>query len=252
MIDTKIFEEIGFTKGEIKVYFALLDLGEASIGPISKKSEVTAAKTYPILEKLKKKGLTTSVIKSGTTYFQAFNPKRILNYIEEKRRKLKQEEDEIKKLLPQLTAKQAQETKQSATVYESYNGLKTLYNEFIEELKKNKEDFIAFTLGQEYEDPNLMLFFEHYDLVRKELNIKTKLIGVESQRKFFTKELLKSSGLEIRYSQYASVPQGAIIVGDRIATMVWKPEPVAFVIQSKQIAEAYRKFFWDMWKQAKK
>lgn len=252
MINTKILEEIGFTKGEIKVYFALLDLGEASIGPISKKSGVTAAKTYPILDKLARKGLTTSVIKSRTAYFQSFNPKRILNYIEEKRRKLKQEEEEIKKLLPQLAAKQTKEAKQSAIVYESYNGLRTLYDEFIEELKKNKEDFIAFTLGQEYEDPNLMLFFEHYDAVRKNLRIKTKLIGVEWQRKFFTKDLLKTSGVEIKYLPYASVPQGVIIVGDRVATMTWKPEPVAFVIQSKLIAKAYRDFFRDLWKQAKK
>src|SRR3989338_8927652 len=162
-MDTKVLEEIGFTKGEIKVYFALLELGEGSIGPISKKSGVTPAKTYPILEKLGKKGLVTSVIKSGVAHFQAFNPKRILNYIEEKRKKLHDEENEIKKLIPQLTAKQVKEAKQSATVYESYNGLKTLYDEFINELKNNKEDFVAFTLGQEYEDPSLMLFFEHYE-----------------------------------------------------------------------------------------
>jgi len=252
MIETNLLEEIGFTKGEIKVYFALLGLGEATIGAIAKKSGVTPAKTYPILEKLAKKGLTTSVIKSNTQHFQAFNPKRILNYIEEKRKKLKHEENEIKRLLPQLTARQVKEAKQSATVYESYRGLKTLYDEFIEELKNSKEEFIAFTLGHEYEDPSLMLFFEHYDLARKNLGIKTRLIGIEEQRRFFKKRLLESSAIEIRYLPYASVPQGVIIVGGRIATMMWKPEPVAFVIQSKLIAEAYRKFFWDLWKQAKK
>ena len=96
-----------------------------------------------------------------------------------------------------------------------------------------------------------MLFFQHFDIVRKEIGIRTKLIGVKWQKKIFTKELLKTSGIEVRYLPYASVPQGVIIVGDRVATMLWKPDPVAFVIQSKQTAEAYKGFFWDLWKQAK-
>ncbi|NCN99379.1 hypothetical protein GW923_04350 [Candidatus Pacearchaeota archaeon] len=52
------------------------------------------------------------------------------------------------------------------------------------------------------------------------IDLKTKLIGVEWQRKFFTKELLKTSKIKIRYLPYASVPQGVIIVGDRVATMM--------------------------------
>ena len=96
-----------------------------------------------------------------------------------------------------------------------------------------------------------MTFFEHYDLKRKEKGIKTKLIGIESQRKFFKEDYLKKANLEVKYLPYASVPQGVIIIGDRIATMLWSKNPVAFVIQSKQTAEAYRKFFWDMWKIAK-
>jgi len=91
MINTEVLEKIGLTKGEIKVYFALLELGDSTIGPISKKSNVTSSKTYPILERLSKKGLITSVIKSGTTHFQAFNPNRILNYVNEKKKELEKE-----------------------------------------------------------------------------------------------------------------------------------------------------------------
>jgi HTH-type transcriptional regulator, sugar sensing transcriptional regulator len=250
-MDLKIFEEIGFTRGEVKVYFALLSLGESTIGPLSKNSGITPAKTYPILDKLKKKGLITSVIKGDIKNFQAFNTNRILNYMAEKKKKLQNEEKEIREILPKLAAKQKKEAKYSATVYESMNGLKTLYDEMIEHLRNTREDFIAFTLGKEYEDPNLMRFFDHYDLIRKKEGIKTKLIGVDFQKKFFNKKLLERSGIEIKYLPYASVPQGVIIVGDRVATMVWGENPVAFVIHEKNVAEAYKKFFQDMWKIAK-
>ena len=251
-MNTQILEEIGLGKGEIKVYFALLELGESTIGPISKKARVTPAKTYPILQKLTEKGLITRIIKSNTQHYQAFNPKRILDYIKEKKKKLEHEEREIEKMIPQLMQKQKFEAKQSASLYNSYRGLKTLYNEFIETLQETKEDFIAFTLGDEYEDSNLMFFFEHYDLVRKELGIKTKLIGIEKQRKFFDEKYMKNLNLETKYLPYSAVPQGVIIVGDKVATMLWHPEPTAFVIQSEIIANSYKQFFSDLWKLAKK
>lgn len=251
-MNTSILEDIGFSKGEVKVYFALLELGEATIGSIAKKSGVTAAKTYPILDKLAKKGLTTSVIKSDTQHFQAFNPKRILDYMEDKKKKIETEETEIKKLLPSLLAKQTKEAVHSARVYESYNGLKALYEEIIDYLTKSEEDFIAFTLGDEYNDETLVQFFDHYDFKRKRLGIKTKLIGIEYQKKFFDKINLKGKNLEIKYLPYASVPQGVIIFDDKVATMVWGKNPVAFVVQSKQVAESYKKFFWELWKIAKK
>ena len=251
-MNTDVLESAGFSKGEIKVYFALLELGEATIGAIAKGSGVTPAKTYPILDKLKNKGLITSVIKSDAQHFQAFNPKRILGYMKEKKKKIEAEEAEIKKLLPSLIKKQTREAVHSAQIYESYNGLKTLYEEIIEYLQKTKEDFIAFTLGDEYNDKNLMLFFDHYDFKRKRLGIRTKIIGIESQRKFFNNLNLKERNLEIRYLPYASVPQGVIIFADKVATMVWSKNPVAFVTQSKQVADSYKKFFWELWKMAKK
>jgi hypothetical protein len=33
--------------------------------------------------------------------------------------------------------------------------------------------------------------------------------------------------------------------------MVWTEEPFLFLIQSKEVADSYKKFFEEMWKQAK-
>jgi sugar-specific transcriptional regulator TrmB len=251
-METKILEEIGFSQGEIKIYFALLGLGESTIGPISKKSGITASKTYPILEKLISKGLITHVIKSGTKYFQVLNPNRIVDFMNEKENRIKQEKEQVKKLLPLIAAQQKKEAKQYATVYETLKGVKTLYDEMIEYHKKTKEDFIAFTMGEEYKDENLNRFFRQYDTKRGEAGIKIKLIGLESQRKFLEKEYAhKPSYMQIRYLEHA-VPSGTIIFGDNVAILLWYPVPTAFVIHSKQTAESHRKFFWDLWKIAKK
>ena len=43
-----------------------------------------------------------------------------------------------------------------------------------------------------------------------------------------------------------------LIAYDKVATLVWQEIPTAFVIESKQVAYSYKKFFEDMWKLAKK
>lgn len=246
-MDVKILEEIGFTQGEIKVYLSLIQLGESTIGPISKTAKVTPAKVYPILEKLKEKGLITYVIKSGTKYFQALNPNRIIDYLDDKEKKLHAQKSEIKDLIPTLISQQTLEAKQYATIYESFNGIKTLYDEILDHLSKNKEEFIGFTLGEEYKNKQANIFFKNYDAKRRELKIKTKLIGLEHQKKFLKKEYGKDPNIKIKYLKHA-VPTGLIIWNDKVATLLWHDVPSAFVIHSKPNAEAYRKFFNDMWK----
>ena len=249
-MDYKILEDVGFTKGEIKVYFALIQLGESTIGPLSKRAGVTPAKVYPILEKLKEKGLITYVIKSNTKYFQSLNPNRILDYLKNKEKKFIQQKNEIQDLIPDIRSKQLIEAKQYAVVYESYNGVKTLYDEILKYLFEKKEDFLGFTLGEEYAGDQVNLFFKNISAKRKKLRIKTKLIGLEHQRKLLEKEYGGDSNMKIRYLEHA-VPTGPIIWGDNVATLLWHEVPSAFVIHSKPNAEAYRKFFNDMWKIAR-
>src|SRR3989344_5935177 len=130
MINTKILEEIGFSKGEVKVYFALLEIGETTIGPLSKKSDVTPAKVYQITEKLEKKGLSSHVINSGTKFFKAVNPRQIVAFLDEKIRKIEEEKKEIKKIIPSIEAKQKlSKDSQSAEIYKTFKGMRSLYNE---------------------------------------------------------------------------------------------------------------------------
>ena len=101
-VNTQILEKVGLTKGEIKVYLALIELGESSSGAIIIKAKVSRSKVYEVLEKLKEKGLVSEVIKENIKYFQAGNPKVILEYIKKKKEELKEQEEDFKKILPNL------------------------------------------------------------------------------------------------------------------------------------------------------
>lgn len=243
----EIFRDLGFSEGEIKVYFALLKIQEATIGVISQKANVTPAKTYLILDKLIVKGLVSYCLKNNVKHFQVLNPEKLLNLIDEKSEELKEKREEVSKLIPDLKLNQ-DNSKQFARVYEGYEGTKTLYDEAINYCQINKEDFLAFSMSdKDFESESLKYFFSKYDKLRCELQINTRIIAKESQKRY-----LNSRGaIEFRFIDF-NLPTGLIIFGDNVAYLSWGKNPVAFVITSPEIAKSNKQFFEDMWKVAKK
>src|SRR3989338_6658768 len=104
-MDISSLREAGLTEGEIKVYLALLEIGLSTSGPIIEKSGIARSIIYQILEKLMHKGLVSQITKEKTHYYQASDPQKIIEYIEEKKQLLDLHKGEIQKLLPQLMAK---------------------------------------------------------------------------------------------------------------------------------------------------
>jgi len=106
MMEIKALEEIGLTKGEIKVYLALLKTGQSSSGAIAKEAQVSRSKLYSILDKLSKKGLIGHILKGKVMYFEAMEPRRIINYIDDKNKQLEEKKKIIESMLPELEKKQ--------------------------------------------------------------------------------------------------------------------------------------------------
>ncbi len=247
-MDTKILENVGFTKGEIRVYLALLELGETTTGPIIEKSGITGSKVYEILDKLIDKGLTSYIIKEKTKYFQAASPKRLLDYINKKESELTQQKHNIEKIIPSLESIQKEKQKiQSSQIFEGYRGIRTVLNLILETLKP-KEEYYAFALGDQVNDKNVLTFILNHHQRRIKKGIKVKLIA-DSRKKEFTK-FAKLKGLQLRYYDNP-VPLGVFIFKDYVATLTFKDKPTAFLIKSQQIADSYKDFFINLWKNSK-
>jgi len=138
-----LFEKLGLTKGEIKVYLALNKLEEASIGPIGKESKVSKSKIYDILERLIQKGLAGYITKEGTKYYLANDPHMILDYVQKKEQELQQTKSEVEKIIPQLNLQRATaDKKRVAEIYEGFHGVKAIREELISTLNAG-EDFLV-------------------------------------------------------------------------------------------------------------
>ncbi len=248
-MNKEILEQIGLSRNEIKVYFALLEMDQASATPIIKKADIPSSKVYPILDKLIKKGLVTYVIKNNVKYFQASDPKNLIDFLNDKEKLIEQQKQEIERLIPEIERRRKlAKEKQEATIYEGLDGVKAAFNNILNLLRKGEEYFV-FTLGEELKRKDTARFLQNYHKKRKQKGIKIRLISPLKLKDFILKKH-QHPGMVFRFTKQ-SLPTGIFLFKDRVMTVIWSDTPTAFIIHSKQNYEYYKKFFEEIWKIAK-
>lgn len=249
-MDMKILQDIGLTESEIKVYLALLKLGQTTAGKIVDEAKVTRSKIYDILERLKTKGLVSYIVKESTKYFSATNPNNILRYLEEKEKKIQEEKNSIKKILPELLNQQKLSQKDKvAEVFIGVNGMKNAFNVLVEEFEE-KEPYYVFGAGKGENVEQIQIFFSQLHLKRKEKKVKSFIIFNESSRSLF-EEQEKSKLAEVRYIKQ-STPTAINVYKDYTIMAILTKEPITLLIKNKETADSFREYFKLMWKIAKK
>ncbi len=246
-MDLNLLKGLGLTEGEIKVYFALLELGSSKTGEISLKSTIHTSKVYPILDRLIEKGLASYIIENNVRYYQASNPDQILKLIEVKKRDLNEQEEKIKTIIPEILKKQKfAKYKQSAAVYEGIRGIKTAFESMLDDWK-NGEDYIVMSPGDEFKSPEINKFFKKHHQLRIEKNIEVKVLALESQKEFYKKEYKNIQNIEFRFSEF-SLPAGVNIVHNKVSMLIGEPIPIVYVIESEILATRFKTFFNKLWK----
>lgn len=247
----ELLAEIGMTKSEIAVYFALLEIGESTTGPIIKKAGIASGKAYLVLDKLIAKGLVSYNIQAGTKYYQAKDPERLMNYLKEKEDEIKQKEKELEKVLPSLKARYEEKKYQSLSeVYEGEKGFKTFYDWMLTEMKKG--DTICILGVSKEVNEKFGAYLLDYNKRRIALGIKMRIIYNQDSREFGKiREKMKLT--EVRYmKKELETPAWIDIFGDYVVTINVHGEPLCFLIRNKETADSYRKYFEMIWKQASK
>ncbi len=83
---TKALKEYGLSDNEIKVYLALIKLGESAVQKIAKNSGLPRTTCYHLLESLEQKGLVGFVMKDSRKYFSPAQPSKLVENLEEKKK----------------------------------------------------------------------------------------------------------------------------------------------------------------------
>jgi sugar-specific transcriptional regulator TrmB len=237
-MEEKFLENAGLTRGEVKIYITLIELGQAFAGKIAEKSGMHRRSVYDSINRLMEKGLASYVVINDKKYFEAANPERLL-YI------LKEKEDEVSSVLSELKEKyKRSKVKESITVFRGKEGLKTLFDG---QIKTGKD--ISILGASPAANEMLKYYFVEYDKKRIKNGIKVKIIFSNKLKGKHKKAPLS----EIKYlSDEYSGPAAINIYGNNVAIIHWSEKPDGILIESEGIADSYRKYFDLIWRIAKK
>ncbi|MBU1203748.1 MAG: hypothetical protein KKG60_01635 [Nanoarchaeota archaeon] len=236
-MDTSILEGLGLSKGEIKIYLTLLELGNTKVGQIIEKSGMASSAVHNSINTLIEKGLVSYIKKGKIKYYQSVKPKQLIDFIEEKKKKLLQ-------ILPQLELKQKlTKEKQQAEIFEGTKGIISMLNLLIETSRKNDE-YLFFAIDVKEYNEEIQKFFRKYDLRRKEKGLITKGLASAELKSLFNDRKL----IQIRYPT-SPIPSNISICNNKVAFFSWGEKPIGYLIESKQISKIYTKFFNEVWNQ---
>lgn len=240
-------EEIGLSEGERKVYLALLRLGASTSGPIAREARISASKVYPVLDKLMKKGLVGVARKGRAKHFRACGPEQIIGYLEEKRRRIAQQEELIRRIAPLLMPQEASRT--GAFLFEGVDSIKSIYHEIYETLGKGDE-YIAFGIRGSDALRRANGFFQEWQVARGRKGIRGKIVYEHDARD------LAASRLSAPHTQVRVLPKtfktpaGINIYGKKTAIILWTDAPVVILIESEEVAASFKEYFRIVWQMA--
>ena len=251
-MDISILKKAGLSQNEIKVYLKLLELRESTSGPLIKSIGINSSKVYESLEKLEKKGIISHIKKANKKYFQATNPERLLDYIDDKKRQLDEEKEDLKEILPdlKLRMKKRDEEYQEATIFQDIKGYRTLLENMVKELSP-KGSYLAFASGMLKEVLGDYWFIFQDKKKKAKINARCLWDIKVKKQEDYLKEYY-GSGRFISKGSYLS-PVDVWIFNDKVIQVSYTSKPLfAVLIRSRSLAQSYRELFENLWKLSKK
>lgn len=236
-----LLEGIGLSRGEIKVYLTLLKIGETTTGKIIENAQLSGSKVYVILEKLIQKGLVTYIIKEKTKYFTSTSPKRIIDYVKEKKRYIEEKETEIERILPGLMKiREIEGPPSMAMIYKGYEGIKTAIYETADLLHEDDE-WLAFGVGAQL-SKRFTDMWNHFNSELEARGIHIKFIVSNTHA---TRGMRLPTNVEIRMIENDALAPVSI-ANDVVIIYNWK-EPSVIKIMNSETADSFRAFFNNIW-----
>jgi predicted transcriptional regulator len=247
-MNTELFEGLGLSPNEGKIYETLLERGESSISEVAIAAKIHRRNAYDAIERLIHKGLCFQIFLKTENRYNAVDPGKLTEILAEKQEKLAL-------ALPLLKKKfEHKSTTEEAYIYRGLEGQKNIWRDML----RVGGDVMNIGAKAQWFDPALddarkafykeanrkkMKFFLLFDYeVKKQIPHFPKSYPAPLQYRFLPKEYSTNSIANI-FGNYIVTYTGA-----GIKTM--NPDTTFFIIHSKDLAESYRTWFKYMWEQS--
>ncbi|MDD5463848.1 MAG: helix-turn-helix domain-containing protein [Candidatus Moranbacteria bacterium] len=237
----KDLERIGLNQKEVSVYLAALELGEANIQQIAKKSGVKRTTAYDIIESLKKKGLINQSVRGKKILFSASDPRKLEDEVDEQKHILK-------RIMPQLLSMaNALDSKPKVSFFEGYDGIKDVYKDT---LHYGDSELLAWVSDDAVAAFDVDFLDKVYLPKRVEKKIWVRAIAPDVEEMRGYKEVDEKSLRKTRLADAQIFPMRVEINlygKNKIAVMSFE-EKFGMIIESQKIFETLQSIFEMNWK----
>jgi predicted transcriptional regulator len=243
-MDYKALEDLGLSEGEVKIYLALLELGQSPAKKIIEKSGLNHSTVHRALNSLIDKGLINFIYEGNNRIYDATNPENFIDFIEDKKKRFLD-------ILPELKKRQEfQNIESKATIFKGKAGITKVYNVMV---NSKADEYNSFGGGVACR--NLMGDAWWYNIHQKRLanNLKARQVWDLSVKDFLDKDFMQTEMTKIRFidASFAQF-QETVIAGKYVAITIFTESPYSILIEDGVVAQGYKKYFEIMWDNAKK
>lgn len=244
-------QKFGLSDKEAGTYLAALELDTATVTEISKKSNINRSTTYVLLDSLKKKGLISTVgeKEDEVMLFTAVSPERLLQLAEESAKRYTELVGIAQNILPELRSMHKGDKKKPRVRYfEGVEGLVSAY----EDTLTSTETIRAYASIENMHKaiPN---YFPEYYKRRAGKDIAIRAVHPDTkearERAKHDVEEARDSAL-VQKEKYNFSPE--INIYDNKILFMSLVEKFALIIESTELADAFKKIFELSWQEAKR
>ena len=235
-------KNLGLENKEIEAYLALLELGEASVLEIAKKSGVKRPTAYLVLNSLESKGFVSRAVRGKKTYFLPQHPKKLITEAE---LRLK----ELNEVVPQLESMlQKASGRPRIMIYEGKDALDRADDEIF--VIKGEVLWMGTPKLSKNILPRTFKKFE-YATLSKDFNTRELIDESEESRQYANEISRPFREVKFIPKEYLPFEVDLCIFGNRTLITSVKKEYFTVAIESEEISRAFRILFEAMWRLAK-
>lgn len=237
-ISKQLLHSLNLTPDEAGVYVAAMELGQAHMQALARKSGVKRTTIYHFLPGLIERGLLQEVRKKKRTVYSAIHPKQL---VELERVRMA----ELERLMPQLLAVyNRSQTKPRVTFYEGKEGIKEAFTDTL--AVRNAVIYGFGDFENEIKVVGNDFYMDYYIPERRKRNIFYKGILRDSEE---ARRFQRNDNKELRETKLSpgtGVSTDLAMYNDKIIIISYRSAtPFAVIIEDKNITDSWS-YIWQL------
>lgn len=230
----------GLNTKEATTYLSILELGEATMGQLVKKSKLKRTTLYDLVESLKEKGLISTAKRGKKILYVAENPSKLVEQMEERKQVLEKIVPELLSIANGIT------NKPKVRYFEGTEGIKEVYRDV---LRYPKQKIQAWAPENIIYDLDKSFFDDFYTpkLLKQNMFIELIAPSLPIFKDYQEKNTIPTRKIKLINPEKFPFSVEICLYGrDRVGIMSYKDQ-IGLILESESISNTLRSIFNLQW-----